>query len=277
MNPKEAMEHYGLNPKKSLGQNFMHDPNTIEKIVETAAIMPDDTVVEIGPGTGELTAKLAQFARHVMAIEVDERLEPLLDARFANTPNVYFVYDDVLKTDIVQLVGAQSFIAVANVPYYITTAILQHLLEQARRPRRIVFTMQYEVAQRICADPGDMTLLAASVQYYGKPQIVSKLNPAVFWPRPGVNSAILRVDTYPEPIVSTPDDALFFRVVKAGFSQKRKQLRNSLSGGLGVKSKVAGAYLEAAGIDHKRRAETLALEEWAALTHVVAEMQAGSS
>lgn len=275
MNPRERMQAYGLNPKKSLGQNFMHDPNTIEKIAVTAEIMPDDVVVEIGPGTGELTKRLAQSARHVMAIELDDRLEDMLANRFQDIQNVYFIFQDVLKTDILQLVGNKDFIVVANVPYYITTAILSHLLEQPKRPKRIVTTMQYEVAERICAEPGDMTLLSVSVQYYGNPQIVSKLSPAVFWPRPNVNSAILRVDTYEEPIVSVPSDKLFFRVVKAGFSQKRKQLRNSLSGGLGVKSKVAKQYLDAAEVDSRRRAETLTLEEWGAITNVVAEMSEG--
>lgn len=274
MNPREVMDAYKLNPKKSLGQNFMHDPNTIEKIVSTAELMPDDTVVEIGPGTGELTAVLADYAKHVMAIELDERLEPILEDRFAKISNVYLVFQDVLKTDILSLVGNKDFVVVANVPYYITTAIIQHLLEQTRRPKRIVMTMQYEVAERICAtNPGDMTILSNSVQYFGKPEIVSKLNPAVFWPRPNINSAILRIDTYEKPIVDVPDDKLFFRVVKAGFSQKRKQLRNSLSGGLQVKSKIAKQYLDIAEIDSQRRAETLTLEEWAQLTRAVAETQ----
>jgi 16S rRNA (adenine1518-N6/adenine1519-N6)-dimethyltransferase len=273
MNPREMLEAFGINPKKSLGQNFMHDPNTIEKIAVTAEIMPDDTVVEVGPGTGELTERLAQSARHVMAIEVDERLQPLLEERFAHHKNVYFIFNDVLKINVAQLVGAKDYLLVANVPYYITTAILEHVLSSSHRPKRIVITMQYEVAQRICATPGDMSLLAVSVQYYGKPQIVSKLNPAVFWPRPGVDSAVLRVDCYDKPIVDAPSDELFFRVVKAGFSQKRKQLRNSISGGLQVKNSDAGEYLEAAGIDSTRRAETLTLEEWARLAHVIAEVQ----
>ncbi|MGJ3237339.1 MAG: 16S rRNA (adenine(1518)-N(6)/adenine(1519)-N(6))-dimethyltransferase RsmA [Anaerolineae bacterium] len=273
MNPREIMDAYKLNPKKSLGQNFMHDPNTIEKIVTTAQLMPDDTVVEIGPGTGELTARLADYARHVMAIEIDERLEPILADRFAQTPNVYFVFQDVLKTDILALVGNHDFVVVANVPYYITTAIIQHLLDKPRRPKRIVMTMQYEVAERICAEPGDMTILSNSVQYYGKPQIVSKLNPAVFWPRPNIDSAILRIDTYPRPIVNVSDERLLFKVIKAGFSQKRKQIRNALAGGLQVKSKEASMYLDSAEIDSTRRAETLTLEEWARLTDAVATHQ----
>jgi len=273
MNPKEQMTAYGLNPKKSLGQNFMHDPNTIEKIVVTAEIMPNDTVLEVGPGTGELTARLAQAARHVMAVEVDARLMPLLEERFVDYRNVYFVFEDILKTDVLSLIGPKEFIVVANVPYYITTAILEHLLSAYRRPKRVVTTMQYEVAQRICAKPGDMTLLSVSVQYYGAAQIVSKLNPAVFWPRPGVDSAILRIDTYERPLVETPGDDLFFRVVKAGFSQKRKQLKNALSGGLQIKSQLAREYLDEAEIDSTRRAETLTLEEWARLSWAVAEAQ----
>lgn len=273
MNPRTMMEAYELSPKKSLGQNFMHDPNIIEKIVATADIMPEDTVVEIGPGTGALTAQLAQVARHVMAIELDDRLQPLLENRFADVRNVYFVFQDVLKTDVPGLVGGNEFVVVANVPYYITTQILEHLLDNQPRPKRLVITMQYEVAQRICAQPGDMTILAVSVQYFGKPTLVSKINPAVFWPRPGVDSAILRVDTYDTPAVPAPSDRIFFRVVRAGFSQKRKQLRNSIAGGLGLKSAQAKAYLDAAGIDATRRAETLTLEEWSALSFVIADGQ----
>lgn len=271
MNPKQVLEEYGLNPKKSLGQNFMHDPNTLEKIVATAELMPDDTVVEIGPGTGELTLRLAQAARHVVAIEVDDRLAPLLEARFANHPNVYFVFEDVLRTDLLRLVGPQDFVVVANVPYYITSAILRHLLEPQRRPRRIVLTVQLEVAQRVTASPGDLSLLAVSVQYYGTARIVSKINKAVFWPRPDVDSAILVIDPYTQPQVDVPSDELFFRVVRAGFSQKRKQLRNALAGGLHLPTEAAEADLRRAGIDSQRRAETLTLPEWAALTRVFAE------
>ncbi|MAU10135.1 MAG: ribosomal RNA small subunit methyltransferase A [Anaerolineaceae bacterium] len=268
MNPRELLDEYGILPKKSLGQNFMHDPNTIEKIVATAQLMPDDTVIEVGPGTGQLTAELAKQARHVIAVEVDERMQPILEDRFADTKNVYFVYEDILKTDVLKLVGTDDFVVVANVPYYITTAIISHLLENYRRPKRIVITMQYEVAQRIISPVGDMSVLAVSVQFYGKPSIVSRLKPAVFWPRPNIDSAILAIDCYERPAVDVPSDKAFFKVVRAGFSQKRKQLRNSLSSGLGIKNKVGGTLLEHAEIDPSRRAETLTLQEWADLTQV---------
>lgn len=270
MNPKQLMEHYGLDPKKSLGQNFMHDPNTIAKIVATADIQPDETVLEIGPGTGELTAALAQVARSVIAVELDDRLIPLLESRFRSTPNVYFQFDDILRTNIPALVGGKPYCVVANVPYYITSNILRHVLEPQRRPRRVVMTVQYEVAQRITAKPGDLSLLAVSVQYYGKPTLIGKLNRAVFWPRPDVDSAILQIDPYRAPIIDVPSDEAFFAVVRAGFSQKRKQLRNSLSTGLALKPEQADAVLLAAGLDPQRRAETLTLAEWGALTRAAA-------
>lgn len=269
-NPRAVLESYEVNPKKSLGQNFMHDPNALEKIVTTADIMPEDTVVEVGPGTGALTEKLARDARHVFSIEVDERLQPILEDKFNDVKNVYFVFNDILKTDVLSLVGTSDYVVVANVPYYISSAIIWHFLEPHRRPKRMVITMQYEVAERIMEKPGNMSLLTVAVQFYGKPTIVSKLSPAVFWPRPNIDSAVMRIDTHSTPPVDVPSDQAFFRVVKAGFSMKRKQLKNSLSGGLQIKSKVAGQMLEEAEIDPQRRAETLTLDEWGRLTRVVA-------
>ncbi len=275
MNPRELMEHYGLEPKKSLGQNFMHDPNTIAKITATADIQPNETVLEVGPGTGELTAALARVAQSVIAVEVDDRLAPLLEQRFRGAANIYFLFEDILRTNIPALVGGKPYCVVANVPYYITSAILRHVLESRHRPRRVVMTVQYEVAQRVTAQPGDLSLLAVSVQYYGRPTLISKLNRAVFWPRPDVDSAILQIDPHPTPIVDVPSDDAFFAVVRAGFSQKRKQLRNSLSVGLALKPEQADAVLQAAGLNPQRRAETLTLAEWAALTR--AAVQAGAA
>ncbi len=270
MNPRLLLEEYEIHPKKSLGQNFLHDPNTLEKIVATAELMPEETVVEVGPGTGTLTAKLAHAARHVVAVEIDERLQPLLEEQLAPYKNVYLVFDDILKTDVLQLVGPKDFVVVANLPYYITSAILRHLLEPYRRPKRMVLTVQREVAERLVAQPGDMSILAVSVQFYGHPRIVTRLKSGGFWPRPDVESAVIRIDVYDSPPVDVPDAQSFFRVVRAGFSMKRKQLKNSLGGGLGMKAKVAAGLIEQAGVDPKRRAETLSLEEWAALTRAVA-------
>lgn len=269
MNPRQLLARYGLDPKKSLGQNFMHDPNALAKIVQTAELGAGETVVEIGAGTGELTAVLAQHAAKVIAIEVDDRLTPLLEARFNKTPNVYFVFEDVLKTNLHALTGGKPYCVVANVPYYITSSIIRHVLETTHKPRRVVITVQYEVAQRITAPVGDLSLLAVSVQYYAKPHLVAKLNPAVFWPRPEVASAILRLDPHPQPIVEVPSDEAFFKVVRAGFSQKRKQLKNALGAGLGIGTAQAEALILQAELDPARRAETLELVEWARLTRVV--------
>src|SRR6185436_12495099 len=145
--------------------------------------------------------------------------------------NIEFVYGDILEQDVPTLVGGDDFVVVANVPYYITSAILRHLLENKPRARRIVLTVQLEVAERLVAKPGDMNLLAVSAQFYAKTRNVARLKAATFWPRPDVDSAIVRLDTYPQPIVDVPDIQTFFRVVRAGFSQKRKQLKNSLGEG----------------------------------------------
>jgi 16S rRNA (adenine1518-N6/adenine1519-N6)-dimethyltransferase len=268
-NPKLLLEHYEISPRKSLGQNFLHDPNALEKIVTLANLMPDDTIVEIGPGTGALTEVLAKHARHVICVEVDERLKLLLEARLGVYDNVYLVFADILETDVLKLVGPKPFVVVANLPYYITSAILRHLLENYRRPTKLVLTVQEEVAQRLVAKPDDMSLLTVSVQYFGKARIAMKLNPAVFWPRPDVDSAVVVIETYDKPPVNVPSTEAFFRVVRAGFSQKRKQLKNALGGGLAISHEEAATLLERAGIDPRRRAETMTLEEWAALTRVI--------
>lgn len=266
MNPKLLLEKHDLQPKKSLGQNFLHDPHVLEKIVSVAEVGPDDRVLEIGPGTGLLTAHLADIASEVIAVELDTRLKPILDAQFTGRPNVRVIWDDILNVDVESLFEGRDYIVVANVPYYITSAILKHLLERDHKPRRIILTVQLEVAERVAAKPNDMSLLAVSVQFFGKPHMAGKLNPAVFWPRPDVESALLRIDVFPQPPVDVPDVKTFFRVVRAGFGQKRKQLKNSLGSGLALDAGQLGTISAASGVDLTRRAETLTLEEWAALT-----------
>lgn len=269
MNPKLLLDQHDLQPKKSLGQNFLHDPHALEKIVSVAEVGPDDRVLEIGPGTGLLTAHLADIASEVVAVELDTRLKPILDAQFAGRPNVRVIWDDILNVDVDSLFEGRDYIVVANVPYYITSAILKHLLEREHKPRRIILTVQLEVAERAAAKPNDMSLLAVSVQFFGKPHMAGKLNPAVFWPRPDVESALLRIDVYPEPPVDVPDVKTFFRVVRAGFGQKRKQLKNSLGSGLQLNAEQLATVSAASGVDLTRRAETLTLAEWAALTRAV--------
>lgn len=265
-NPKALLDHFGVLPKKSLGQNFLHDPQALEKVANAAELLPADTVLEIGPGTGALTAVLAQRVQRVIAVELDRRLEPIMALTLAPYDNIEVIFDDILNVNLPALVGDQPYVVVANVPYYITSAIMRLLLESPTPPRRIVMTVQLEVAERLIAKPGDMTLLSVSAQFYAKPKIVARFNKAVFYPRPDVDSAVVKLDVYDAPPVDVPNAALFFRVVKAGFGQKRKQLKNSVAEGLHIDSEQASALLQAAQIDPTRRAETLSLAEWAALT-----------
>jgi 16S rRNA (adenine1518-N6/adenine1519-N6)-dimethyltransferase len=266
MNPKTLLDAQSIEPKKSLGQNFLHDPNVLEKIVTSAEVQPTDTVLEIGPGTGALTEVLARHAGRVVAVELDQRLSPILNERLHDYPHVALHFGDILETDLDELLNTDDYLVVANVPYYITSAILRLLLERTPRPRRLVLTVQLEVAERLTAKAGDLSVLSISAQYYARARTVMKLNPAVFYPRPDVTSAVVRLDVYPQPLVAVPDDASFFEVVRAGFGQKRKQLKNAIGEGLRLSADAATELLERAGIDPRRRAETLSLEEWAALT-----------
>ncbi|MCK6580390.1 MAG: 16S rRNA (adenine(1518)-N(6)/adenine(1519)-N(6))-dimethyltransferase RsmA [Anaerolineae bacterium] len=267
MNPKTLLEDHGIAPKKSLGQNFLQDPNTLDKIVAAAELLPTDTVLEIGPGTGAMTTRLAKAAERVVAVEIDSRLEPVLRAALAaeRLSNVSLLFADILQVNVASLMADQPYVVVANLPYYITSAILRHLLEAPHRPRRLVLLVQLEVAERLTAVPGEMSLLSVSAQFYAKPQMIGRLKPTVFWPRPDVDSAVVRLDTYAAPPVDVPDEATFFRVVRAGFAQKRKQLKNAFAEGVGLSHADAAVMLELASIDPKRRAETLSLGEWAAL------------
>ena len=267
-NPKDLLDAHSIFPKKSLGQNFLHDPNAVLRIVESAELPEDANVIEVGPGTGVMTQVLAEASGHVIAIETDERLLPILEDQVDDYSNVEIIHADFLKVDLEELVGDEPYYVVANLPYYITSAIIRKLLDHPNRPQRLILTVQREVADRIMEAPGNMSVLSVSVQFYGKPQIVTRLNPAVFWPRPDVESAVIRIDVYDEPAVDVQDTRNFFKVVRAGFSQKRKQLRNSLGNGLQIKNTEADQLLDQANLDPKRRAETLTLDEWGELTRV---------
>ena len=259
--PKERLERAGLEPKKSLGQNFLFDRNILARIVDAADVGPDDVVLEIGPGLGALTRELAERARQVVAVELDDRLLTLLEGELAPYNNVRLVHGDILEQDLDALFDG-PYKVVANVPYYITGAILRHLLSAPHKPALVLLTVQEEVAQRITAVPPAMSLLTASVQVYGDVQRVMGIKAGAFWPRPDVDSAVVRIDIPPR-MMTAAQEAAFFRVVRAGFSQKRKQLQKNLRQ-LGPRE-VIDAALAAAGIDGRRRAETLTLDEWRAL------------
>jgi 16S rRNA (adenine1518-N6/adenine1519-N6)-dimethyltransferase len=266
INISHLLSKYGLRPHKGLGQNFLQDPLALERIVAAAEIRPTDTVLEIGPGLGSLTRYLAVSARSVVAVELDQHLLPPLKAVLAPYDNVRLIHGDILESNPAELIPDEEYLVVANVPYYITSAIIRHLLEARSKPRRIVLTVQREVAQRICEKPGDMSVLALSVQVYGKPRIATHIPAGAFHPAPNVDSAVLVIDIYPEPLIAREHLDIFFRLIKAGFAQKRKTLRNSLSAGLSISASTAAELLTGVGIDPQRRAETLSLEEWERLS-----------
>jgi 16S rRNA (adenine1518-N6/adenine1519-N6)-dimethyltransferase len=288
---RAALRALELRPTRGMGQNFLVDPPALAAIVDSAELAPGDTVLEVGPGLGVLTWELLQRAGRVVAVELDRRLEARLREEFAGATNLAVVQADILKTTPEQLLGvggwgigdraaeltSQSsssaphfppYKVVANLPYAITSAVLRHFLEASHQPELMVVLVQWEVAQRITALPGDLSVLAHSVQLYAEPEIVARVPAGSFLPAPAVDSAILRLLVRPRPAVDTGDLNQLMRLIKAGFLLARKKLSNALPNGLasiGIrveKTRVVAA-LEAAGVDPNRRAETLTLEEWA--------------
>lgn len=269
MSARRLLAQYGLRPQKSLGQNFLTDQRTLGKIVAAAQLVPEDVVLEVGPGLGHLTRLLARQAGRVIAVELDSRLMPILREQLSGFDNVELVKGDILKLSLPSLLSPHlsDYKVVANLPFYITSAVLQHFLEGEPPPVCMVVTVQHEVAQRIIARPGDMNLLAVGVQFYGQPRVVSRIKAGAFYPRPEVDSAVVRIDRHSVSPVGVPDREAFFAIVRAGFAQRRKQLRNSLTAGLRRPQTEIIAALEAAGIDPRRRPQTLSLQEWTAITH----------
>ena len=264
----DLLRQYGIRPQKSLGQNFLADHNALLKIVRDAEIGPEDRVLEIGAGLGSLTRLLAVNARSVTAIEIDRDLFPVLEAVTEPFENVRLVQGDVLKIPMETLFNEHGYKVVANIPYYITSAVIRHLLEAQVRPESLVLTMQREVAERILSLDEKMSLLSLSVQIYGRARIASQIPAACFIPEPKVDSSVLIVDIYPEPKLSGEDVDLLFRLAHAAFNQKRKMLRNSLRPVLGGDSDVVSAKLQKIGINPQARPENLALDEWIKLIDV---------
>ena len=267
LNAADLLKQYGLRPDKRLGQNFLQDPYALEKIIRAAEIHPSDTVVEIGPGLGSLTRYLAAAAQNVIAVELDEKLLPPLETVISPYRNIKILHGDILDFQPESVIEQSDYLVIANIPYYITSVVTRHLLEGKPKPRRIVLTIQKEVAERICAGPGDMSLLALSVLVYGNPRIAAHIPPGAFFPAPKVDSSVLVVDIYPAPVVPENLLEIFFLLTKAGFSQKRKKLRNSISAGMRLSKAETEKMLLNADIDPQRRAETLSLEEWGNLSY----------
>lgn len=262
---KGILRRYRIRPRKRLGQNFLLDPKTLESVVSVAGLTGAETILEIGAGVGTLTRVLAEEADQVIAVELDDRLIPALEAVVSSFDNVKVVLGDILTLKIDDLVQADTFQVVSNIPFNITSAVIRHLLEASIVPASIVLTIQQEVAERIVAEPGSMSLLALSVQVYGSPRIAMQIPAQAFYPVPKVDSAVVRIDTHPRRIVPTAELEVLFQLARAGFGQRRKQLRNALSHGLGRQTVRIESWLDKADIPANARAQELGVEEWVRL------------
>ncbi len=270
---KEIINKYGFKFSKSLGQNFLIDENIIKKILDSAQITKEDIVIEVGPGIGTLTQALATQAHKVVAVEIDKHLLPILQDTLSDFNNVEVIHADILKLDIenlIQEIGNQKSIKViANLPYYVTTPIIMHFLEKRIPIESMVVMVQKEVADRMQSAPGtkDYSTLSVAVQYYCEPQMVTRVSRTVFIPQPNVDSAVIKLVILKEPRIVVKDESLFFRIIKAAFSKRRKTLLNALAGSnLGIDKEILKMILERSDIQGERRGETLKIEEFAKLT-----------
>ncbi len=266
---KELMNKYDFKMAKSLGQNFLVNEMILKEIVESADLDENDFVLEIGPGIGTMTQALGKQVKKVVAVEIDKRLIPILNVALFGYDNISVVNEDILKVDLPKLLldnfGDQKAKVVANLPYYITTPIIMMLLEDKLNLKSITIMIQKEVAERITASPGGKVYgaLSVAVQYYAKTHLMMIVPPDAFVPQPGVDSAVIRIDILDKPSVEVKNEKLFFDVVKAGFSQRRKMLLNTLtSSNLNFTKEQIREILAECGIDEKRRAETLSLQEF---------------
>lgn len=244
---------------KALGQHWLKDRLILEAIADSADITPDDTVLEIGPGLGTLTSELLRRARKVVAVEFDKELAAKLPGQFPGK-DLTVVNQDILSFDLDTL--PKDYVVVANVPYYITSKIVQMLMNATNKPRIAVLLVQKEVAERIAAEPGDMSILAISAQVYAQTSLGIEVPREFFTPPPKVDSQVVILETRSAPLVSDSDEKDFFRLVKAGFSAKRKKLRSSMSGGLGAPKSQIEELLKSAGISPDARAEDVSIEQW---------------
>lgn len=263
LNIPALLKQHGLRPDKGLGQNFLVDEHHLERIVAAAGVTAGDEVLEVGPGLGSLTLHLAAAARRVVAVEVDSSLFPVLRETVKDFNNVEIIHGDILQVNLGKYLHGDGFVVVANIPYYLTSNLIRHLLEGRPRPARLALTVQKEVAERACAQPPHLSLLALSVQLYGKPRIAHYIPAGAFYPMPKVDSAVLAIDLYETPALPEAQIDPFFKMAKAAFQQKRKTLANSLASMPGISKPEAEARLAAAGVDPRRRPQTLSLEEWA--------------
>ncbi len=260
---------HGIHPNKGLGQHLLVSRRALEAVVAAADLTPEDAVLEVGAGTGVLTRELAARAHRVVAVELDRAILPVLRETTAGLANVEILPRNILDVRPEEVFSGEHYKLVANLPYYITSLILRHLLEAQNPPTLLVVMVQREVAERITATPGEMNLLGLSVQFFGKPSIAGYVPATAFYPPPKVESAIVRVEVYPEPLASAAVREQFFRLAHAGFAEKRKQIHNALERNLDAPREAVAQWLAAAGIEPARRAQTLSLGEWLRLASQV--------
>lgn len=276
-NTIEILQKYSFNFQKKYGQNFLVDTSVLDRIISAAQITRDDCVLEIGPGIGTMTQCLAEHAREVVAVEIDRNLIPILEETLSAYGNVTVINEDILKVDIKKLAsernGGRPIKVVANLPYYITTPIIMGLFENHVPMESITVMVQKEVAERMQVGPGtkDYGALSLAVQYYSRPEIVANVPPNCFIPRPGVGSAVIRLDCYEEPPVHAADEKKMFALIRASFNQRRKTLVNALGNapGLGISKEKAAAALEKMQLSPTIRGEALTLEQFAQLSGLV--------
>ncbi len=266
-------KRFDIKMSKKLGQNFLIKRGIVDEIVHAAELTPGEPVLEVGPGIGTLTQGLAQSGADVTAIELDRRLLEVLDTTLASYDNVRIIHGDVLKLDVPSIMNHKPFKVVANLPYYITTPIIMSLLESKLPIERLVVMVQKEVALRMVAKPGtkDYGALSVAVQYYTKPDIVLDVPPKSFLPAPAVTSSVIRCVLRDKPPVDVIDEKLFFRVVKAGFAQRRKTFSNTMKT-TGLSKDRIEELLAKANIDGQRRGETFTLQEFADVANAWASL-----
>lgn len=266
-----------IKPKKSLGQNFLVDQGVVQKIIEGANLKSDDVVLEIGPGKGTLTEALAAHCQKVIAIEIDQSLTPVLQKRFKGNGKIEIIHGDILKISNLEFLISKidsknlkpkTYKLIANIPYYITSLIIRKFLESNIPPTEMILMVQKEVAERIVAKPGKMSILAVSVQYYADAEILFLVPKTAFDPVPEVDSAVIRITCNSQPVTknSKIETEKFFRIVRAGFCAKRKTLANNLANSLHMERSEAEDKLAQIGILSNARAQELSVEDWKKLT-----------
>lgn len=276
---KDILGRHGFTFSKSLGQNFLINPSVCPKMAEQSGAKKGVGVIEVGPGIGVLTCQLAERADRVVAIELDKRLLPVLDETLAEYDNIKIINDDILKIDLKKLIETEfsgmDVVVCANLPYYITSPVIMKLLEDRLPINALTVMVQKEAAQRICAEVGSRQsgAVTVAVNYYAKPQILFGVSAGSFMPAPKVDSAVIRLDILKEPCVQVEDGELFFKVVKAAFSQRRKTLPNSLSAGLQISKLTVTNALNRANVPVNYRAEQLTMEQLAKISNAIGSKQ----